>query len=545
VDSTGQLVGLIFVLFREPLKDSGFVISTLQIFATRAASEFERLDADARIREQAALLDEATDAIFVRDLEHRIVFWSRGAEKMYGWNAADVIGRPMTQFLGPNPEVFHAAIAVVMDKGEWTGSLEKEKSTGTSITAECRWTLVHSESGAPKSILCIETDITERKKLEQQFFRAQRIESIGTLASGVAHDLNNSLTPVLMSLELLQMKFTDPESQDLLSTISASARRGADMVRQVLGFSRGMEGERMTVQVKEVLKDAAKIAADTFPKNVLMETNCPSDLWAITGDPTQLHQVLLNLFVNARDAMPAGGSLKISAQNRTLDEQYAGFNPQSHPGPYVFIQVEDTGIGMPPNIIEKIFDPFFTTKEIGKGTGLGLSTSMAIVKGHGGFLHVYSEAGKGTKFQVFLPAEMGSTAEAPAEAAVELPRGHGELILVVDDEASVRQITKRTLEAFGYRGILASDGSDAVAIYASRGAEIAAVLTDMMMPVMDGVETIVALRNMNPEVHIIASSGLSANNPVAHAARLGVKHFLPKPYTAESLLRALRAILSA
>jgi CheY-like chemotaxis protein len=252
--------------------------------------------------------------------------------------------------------------------------------------------------------------------------------------------------------------------------------------------------------------------------------------------------VLLNLCVNARDAMPYGGKLVISARNLALDAQYAGLNPEAKPGPYVLIQVEDSGNGMPARVIEKIFDPFFTTKEVGKGTGLGLSTSLAIVKSHGGFIQVYSEQGKGTTFKVHLPAQTEASAEVAAEIAAELPRGHGELILVVDDEVSVRQITQQTLEAFGYRVILACDGTEAVAIYAQRSAEIAAVLTDMTMPVMDGLATIHVLRKINPEVRIIAASGLSANSQIAG---LGVKHFLPKPYTAETLLKALQEVLSA
>ncbi len=386
-------------------------------------------------------------------------------------------------------------------------------------------------------------DLTERKKLEQQFLRAQRMEGIGTLAGGIAHDLNNSLGPIIMSLDLLKMKFTDPASQELLSIIEMSAQRGADMVRQVLSFARGVEGQRMEVQVKHLLGDMTKIARDTFPKDIEVRTMYPQDLWSVIGDPTQLHQVLLNLCVNARDAMPAGGVLTLSAQNITLDAHYVAMNAEASPGPHVYLQVEDTGCGMPPEVTAKIFDPFFTTKEIGKGTGLGLSTSMGIVRSHGGFIRVYSELGKGTTFKVYLPAVTESSPAAVAQAT-EMPRGNGEVILVVDDEASIRDITQQTLEAFGYRVLVASDGAEAVAVYARRGAEIAAVLTDMMMPIMDGPATIRALRRMNPAVLIVGASGLSANGHVTQAANLGVKHFLPKPYTAGTLLKALKEVLS-
>ena len=388
-------------------------------------------------------------------------------------------------------------------------------------------------------------DLTERKKNEQQALRAQRIESIGTLAGGIAHDLNNSLAPIMMSIAMLEIRFPDPTSQDLLANISSSAQRAADMVRQVLSFARGVGGRRMELQVKHLIRDTEKIANDTFLKNIQVGADVARELWTVVGDPTQLHQVLLNLCVNARDAMPDGGALTLSAQNLTLDAHYAGLDPEARPGPYVLVQVEDTGTGMPPDIVGKIFDPFFTTKEVGQGTGLGLSTSLAIIKSHGGFIRVYSQVGKGTRFEVYLPAQTEPSVGAEAEAASEKPRGLGELILVVDDEAAVRQITQQTLEAFGYRVVVAADGAEAIATYAARFTEIAVVLTDMTMPVIDGVATIRVLQKINPVVRIVGASGMSTNGHAAQAARLGVKHFLSKPFTAEALLKALRQVLSS
>jgi len=397
----------------------------------------------------------------------------------------------------------------------------------------------------PEEGVCFAVDLTERKKLEQQFLRTQRMESIGTLAGGIAHDLNNTLGPIIMSLDLLKMKFADAGSQELIAIISSSAQRGADMVSQVLSFARGVEGRRMEVQVKHLIREIEKIVNDTFLKNIQVRTIAPHELWTVRGDPTQLHQVLLNLCLNARDAMPMGGTLTISAENLSLDAQYAGqsLNLGAKAGPYVFLQVKDTGAGIPPEVVEKIFDPFFTTKELGKGTGLGLSTSLAILKSHGGFIHVYSEVGKGTTFKIYLPAQTESSPEVVAAQAAELPHGNQELILVVDDEAPFRQITQQTLEAFGYRVVLAADGAEAVAVFARRGAEIAVVLTDMMMPIMDGPATIQVLRRMNPKVRIIGSGGLTPHGHVAHALSLGLEHFLPKPYTAETLLKAIKQVL--
>lgn len=368
VNAAGHMVGLIFVLFREPLTDSGFVVSTLQIFATRAAAEFDRLEADSRIREQAALLDKATDAIFVRDLEHRVMFWSLGAEKMYGWSAAEVLGRPTPEFLYPDPEAFLAAVGVLLEKGEWAGELPNKTKPGNVITLECRWTLVRNESGAPESVLCIETDITEKKKLEAQFLRAQRMESVGTLASGIAHDLNNILAPIMISVQILKEDAKDEDTLGMLNTLESCAQRGADLVRQVLSFARGLEGQQLAVDLAQLISEMQQVMREVFPKNVAFEVSTIPDLWPVTGDPTQLHQVFLNLCVNARDAMPHGGQLTIALENVVLDETYSAMNRECKAGAYVRVSVTDTGMGIPAAVLDKIFEPFFTTKELGKGT---------------------------------------------------------------------------------------------------------------------------------------------------------------------------------
>ena len=442
------------------------------------------------------------------------------------------------------PGEFALADQTVRGAGVWNGELQTRSRSGTPVILDSRWTLMRDANGKPKSILTIDTDITERRKLEQQFLRSQRMESIGTLAGGIAHDLNNALAPIIMSLDLLKMRFPDEESMDLLGIISSSAQRGADMVRQVLSFARGVEGRQETVQIPPLVEEIAKIANETFLKHIHIRTSLSAGLWTVIGDPTQLHQVVLNLCFNARDAMTQGGTLTITAGNACIDAHYAGLHDDAKPGNYILLQVEDTGTGMPPEVIEKIFDPFFTTKELGKGTGLGLSTSIAIVKSHHGFLRVDSTPGVGTRFKIYLPAQPGSLPETLADTTVQLPRGDGELILVVDDEPRVRQITQQTLEAFGYRVVLACDGAEAVAVYASRPTEISAVLTDMMMPVMDGPTAILVLRRLNPQLPILAASGLAAQEHVAKAASMGVKHFLPKPYTAESLLTALHGVLA-
>ncbi|MEO7189880.1 MAG: PAS domain S-box protein [Vicinamibacterales bacterium] len=383
-------------------------------------------------------------------------------------------------------------------------------------------------------------DITERKQLERQYLRAQRMESIGTLAGGIAHDLNNVLAPILLSIGLLQEDEHDPGRLQTLATIETSAKRGAAMVSRVLSFARGMDGQRIEVRMMPLILDLGTIVHDTFPKNIVFESHFGLDLWTLQADPTQLHQVLLNLCVNARDAMPAGGRITITAKNVVIDEPFAAMNIDARTGPYVMIEVEDTGTGISPEIIDRIFDPFFTTKDIGKGTGLGLATSLAIVKGHEGFVRAYSHPGIVTRFRIYLPARSGLATPLPAVGAEIRPRGNGETVLVVDDEAAIRQIAERTLKAFGYRVLLAGDGAEAVALYAEHQADVAVVLTDMMMPVMNGSAMILELVRLNPGVRIICASGLASD---ANVAAECATHFLAKPYTAETLLTAIKGAL--
>jgi len=506
----------------------------------------ERRRAEEQIAEQAALLNKARDAILVRDLEGKILFWNEGAERMYGWAREEVLGRNIGELLYANPKKFEEINGLTIHRGEWHGELQHVTRNRGEITVEARWTLIRDDEGNPKSMLAINTDITEKKKIESQFMRAQRMESIGTLAGGIAHDLNNILAPIMLSIEMLRAKSVDPDAVEILESIEISAKRGADIVRQVLSFARGLDGERVEIQPKHLLRDLEKIIKDTFPKDIRLQFSIPNQIWTLWGDPTQVHQILLNLCVNARDAMPNGGSLTVSIENCVLDEQYAAMNIQAKPGRYINICVMDSGTGIPPGLIDKIFEPFFTTKEMSKGTGLGLSTVAAIVKSHGGVINVYSELGKGTTFKVYLPAmEISDETQKEKLDEADLPRGNGETVLVVDDEVSILTITCQTLQAFGYKVLKATNGAEAVAVYVKHQNKIAIVLTDMMMPVMDGPATVHALMRINPEIKIVAVSGLNVNGGVAKMSGMRVKHFLTKPYTASILLKTLRDILKS
>jgi len=518
---------------------SGEVIGTASI----GEDITERKRAAEQQTKQAALLDQTQDAITVRNLEGRLQFWNKGAEKMFGWTSSEAVGRTVFELLKENIPDIEGAMDAMLRKGEWAGELQKVARDGRKLTIDARWTLVRNSEGEPDTILAINTDVTEKKLIEAQFLRAQRMENIGSLAGGVAHDLNNILAPIMMAIEMLKETAGDPQSRSMLEIIEGSARRGADIVRQILSFARGLEGRRVEVQPKHLLKEIDSIIKSTFPKNIRCQLSAPHDTWTILGDPTLLHQILLNLCVNARDAMPDGGLLTIGVENRTIDEQYVAMNLRAKTGPHIVISVTDSGTGMPPDVIEKIFDPFFTTKEPGKGTGLGLSTVMGIVKSHEGFINVYSEAGRGTTFRVHLPAVTSTHPGSELEAQASLPRGNGETVLVIDDEISILTITSQTLQAFGYHVLTANNGATGVAMYVQHQSEIALVLTDMMMPVMDGRATIHALKQINPAVKIIAASGLGVNEEVSKGAALGVRHFLPKPYTAETLLITLRTVL--
>ena len=390
-------------------------------------------------------------------------------------------------------------------------------------------------------VVGIAEDVTERELLQAQLLRAQRMESIGTLAGGIAHDLNNMLAPILMGIELLREDLQDEKHTGLLDSMSRSAQRGADMVKQVLTFSRGIEGNRTPLQFRYLLKDMENIIRQTFPKPIQFRAKVPSELWAINGDATQIHQVVLNLCVNARDAMPNGGVLTIKAENFTVDEHFATMHLEARPGQYILISVSDSGCGMTAAVRERIFEPFFTTKGFQKGTGLGLSTVQGIVKSHGGFIVVDSELDRGSEFRVFLPAVMHPAARDGRAERSEIVPGNGETILVVDDEPAIRETTKKALEAFNYRVLMAENGAQAVALCAQNLDRVELVLTDLAMPIMDGLATIRAVRTLDPEMKIIAASGFdSAGNqgapPEANA-------FLRKPFTVDVLLKTLRTVL--
>jgi len=502
--------------------------------------------------ERFQLVTQATrDGIWDFDLVLGLTWWSDALYALIGLerSSAPLSQNRWREHIHPddrNQVVQNFDAAVASTTGNWSAEYRFRTADGSYVNLLDRGRILRDATGRAVRVIGAASDITQRKQLEAQYLRAQRMESIGTLAGGIAHDLNNVLTPILMSIGLLKGGLRhDSESVEILNGIEASTKRGASLVRQVLSIARGFDGERSLINFRHLLLELERIARETFPHAIRVTVDCPRDLWTVPGDTTQLHQVLMNLALNARDAMPAGGTLTLSAANFRIDAQYASTSREVRPGNYVLIQVKDTGQGIPPEIIDRIFEPFFTTKSVGQGTGLGLSTVLAIVKSHAGFVQAVSEPGHGALFKIFLPSETLADVTAPPfeSMAATLPRGKGELILVLDDENTIRTITQQTLEAFGYRVLTAANGAEGLALFAQQPDQIAAVITDLLMPIMDGTATIHALLSIRPRTRIIAASGLNTNRHAAMLAQAGFSDFLPKPYTAETMLRLLRTVL--
>lgn len=513
----------------------------------RKRTEATVLETSRQIEQQSQMLDQVSDAVSVVDAEGRITYWNLGATRLFGWSAGEVLGRtsPETLYRG-DPKLYEEMLRETNARRSWAGELTKVTRSGTPIIVEHRRTLLQNASGEVTGYLCIDIDITTRKKRERAAHRSQRLESIGTLAGGIAHDLNNVLTPILMGAKLLSSGRDHVNQQGLLDTMAASAQRGADLVKQVLSFAGGVRGERIAVKMQEVVAETLTLLEHTLPKSIQIETAVDADCPTVLGDPTEMSQVLMNLCINARDAMADGGHLSIRVTSTQLNENATQLNPEARPGLYVLLKVSDTGTGMGPEVLDRIFDPFFTTKDIGKGTGLGLATVQGIVKHHGGFINVYSELGHGTKFSVYVPAVTVDAATNQADDSFDglaEVSGDGQTLLLVDDEAFILRMTATALETAGYHVMTALDGAAAISIYSKHTPTISAVLLDMMMPGLDGLQTIDQLRQIDPNVVIIACSGLRTAQREAEVLQRGTKAFLPKPYDEQQLLQTLARVL--
>jgi len=384
-----------------PLRDAaGRIIGTFGISHDITARKKD----EERIREQAEIINQSPIAIFITGLDNRVTYCNEGAAQIYGMPRDQIIGRVPEDLLDEESAVaLRAARAQGAGLGHWTGVMPLTSLAGRTRQVELHLSPIADAAGQPRARLAIAIDVTEKKKLEEQFLRVQRLEGLGMLAAGIAHDLNNVLAPILMGAPLLQTAVTGKAEREVLEAVESSAARGAALVRQILSFAQGAGGGKVLIQPKYLLQDMAGFVRQTFPSGIRLESDIPSTLWPVEGNTTQLHQVMLNLCVNARDAMPEGGTLRLRAVNRTLTATEASLSPNARPGEYLAFEVSDSGTGIPPELLDRIWEPFFTTKGEGKGTGLGLHiVRNLVVERHGGQLELASRPGQ-TRFTVRLP----------------------------------------------------------------------------------------------------------------------------------------------
>ncbi len=505
----------------------------------------ERRASESTLRLHSATLNAAANSIVITDRQGSIEWANPAFCSLSGWSLAEAMGKNSRDLVksGEHDPAFYRQMWDTLLAGKiWRGEIVNCRRDGTLRTEDMTITPLLDERGTITHFIAIKQDITDQKTMEAHFLQAQRMEAIGALAGGIAHDLNNILAPIMMVTGLLQEKSTDHTDREFLTMMQASAGRGAEIIKQLLTFSRGQDGERSLVQPRHLLNEIVLLMRETFPREIELPQRLPSSLWTVMADPTQLHQVLLNLCVNARDAMPAGGRLTLAAKNVTIVAGTPTLPPEAQSGPYLAISVSDTGHGVPPEIKHRIFEPFFTTKPVGKGTGLGLSTVLGIVRHHGGFVTLDSTPHVGSTFTVYLPAipdGVATTTATPAPALLAAPKSGGQLILVVDDERDIRDTIRVVLERHHYHVVTASQGEDALTQYLRHRKTVRLVITDLMMPVMNGLTLIRTLHAIDPALKILAVSGLNDVAQHQELAALGVPEALQKPFDGPVLLAAV------
>ena len=514
-------------------------------FSTIARDISDQKKTENRLRQQAALLDLAPDAIIVCDLDFNITFWNNGAIKIYGWDQADVIGQNLKTilFASIDETLIQPKLDILSANGKWEGEFRQFTKSGDQIRTECHWRLIRDNKDEAHSYLFINTDVTEKKQLEEQIYRTQRMESILTLASGIAHDLNNVLAPILLATRILHMRLQDDDSRQLIETLQRSAERGADLIRQVLTYARGASGDKNPVVIEPLISEIVGIFSDTMPRSIRFELKCANQHSLVLGDGTQLYQVLMNLCVNAKDSMPDGGVITITTRDVHLQDQFSPFLAENVSGDFVVIEVSDTGHGIEPKVRDKIFEPFFTTKPLGQGTGLGLSTVQGIVKGHNGFISVKSEVNLGTTFEVYLPKLYKTfTIQEKTETLNEL-KGNGQTILVVDDENEILLLMNEILKDYGFQPKMALGGAQAIQLVSEEGFHPELAIIDLMMPEIDGLTTIRELKKILPNLTMIITSGLADEETIKQALVENASDFLPKPSSPTEIVRVVNRVI--
>lgn len=543
--SDGQPLGILYALFRRRLQPTEFLGSALDIFAARAAAELERQESDYRLREQASLLDKAQNAITVRDLDQRITYWNKAAERLYGWSFEEVRGRVHAENTYHDPAEFRRIFEAVVRQGEWSGRVRQRCKDGRAITVDLHATLIRDEHGHPRAAFGIITDVTERLALEERLRRSERLEAIGQLTGGVAHDFNNLLTVILGNAEIMAEQLQDaPRLRELAEMVRTAAQRGGELTHRLLAFARRQPLEPRPVQVNALISAIDGLLRRALGSHIEIELAQGAGLWEAMVDPAQLENALLNLCLNARDAMPAGGRLTIETSNTFIDQAYADQHADVRPGQYVLVAVSDTGTGMSPELIERAFEPFFTTKESGKGTGLGLSMVYGFIKQSRGHIKIYSEPGAGTTVKMYLPRAARRGGQAMPHPAPEPALEGHETILVVEDDALVRRFAMEQLRDLGYRVIGTRDAAEALQRL-RKDTAIDLLFTDVMMPGgMNGRQLAEAACALRPSLRVLYTSGYTQNAIIHHGHLDQGVVLLNKPYSRTSLARKVRQALS-
>jgi two-component system, cell cycle sensor histidine kinase and response regulator CckA len=519
----------------------GRLIPAIEDALKQGDMEKAKRAAEKKMAEQAALLGKAREAICAIDPDRRITYWNASAERLYGCKADAVIGRDLRRVLyRADSTAVDEAYAAVLASGEWRGELQPRNSRDESLLVESFWSLVTDDQGLATSILIVEADISEKKRIEAQLMQTQRLETLGLLAGGIAHDLNNVLSPIINSIEFLNEIVTQPKDRELIESLEMSANHGADLVRQLMAFARGTVEQVAPVPPGSLIAGACRLVRHTMPASITVSTSVSDDLPVVHADSTQLRQVLLNLCINARDAMPGGGTIEISADQVSVPAGSRTVQGEVKAGSYVRITVADTGIGIPPGIVGKLFEPFFTTKKPGKGTGLGLANVAGIVKAHGGFIDLESTPGEGTRFFVHLPVGLPASTDVLHPAPVVDIRKGAEEILVIEDDDAIRRILQLVLGASGYAVTVVQDGPQGLSLLRANPGRFPLVITDLNMPGISGLDLIRELRSSALSTKIIVQSGL----PDAVQDSEGVE-VLSKPISAERLLQTVRRVLDA
>ena len=507
----------------------------------------ERSRSEAAIRFQAQLLNAVQQAVVATDPDGVVIFWNSYAEKLYGWTAAEAVGKQIED-LTPSPFLRDHATEIA-EKGaagdSWTGEFLVQGKAGKAFPALLTTAPVRDETGRVLGFVRVSIDLTERRNLEEQFRQSQKMDAVGRLAGGIAHDFNNLLTVIRLNTEIIMEGFdpTDPRSEDV-KQIRSAAERASALTRQLLAFSRKQILQPRVLDLNSVVSSVEPMLRRLIGEDITIASSCAARGY-IVADPGQLEQILVNLVVNARDAMPQGGTISIETGNVELDETYTSEHAPVIPGRYVMLAVGDNGIGMNRDIREHAFDPFFTTKEAGKGTGLGLATVYGIVKQSGGYVWIYSEPGLGTTLKLYFPEVSSATAfKAEEYKAVPKEGARGsETILLVEDEEAVRGLAARILQRQGYRVISAQHGREAMDIATKEEGRIDLVLTDIVMPGMNGRGLVERLAGIRPRIKSLYMSGYTDDDIVRRGFVEPSKSFLQKPFTSEALLRTVRKVL--